>query len=141
MLPGSESDSVGRVVVISSSDPGGFWGDWQRLPNKGCILQALGLKENVDGRNLLEEATIVAKEDLAFPSWLGYTLDYDECLEGKEDANSDFEKAKAVTQLMASELDKHFELNFTENIVCAPVLYSGRCGGDVVAVLSMRVWT
>ena len=43
---------------------------------------------------------------------------------------------------MGAELSDHFELNFSDEIVCAPVLYGGRASDEnVVAVLSMRVWT
>ena len=49
---------------------------------------------------------------------------------------------KATTAIMASDLTNHFELNFSDEIVVAPVLYGGRASdGNVVAVLSMRVWT
>ena len=43
---------------------------------------------------------------------------------------------------MASDLSDHFQLNFSDTVVVAPVLYGGRASdGNVVAVLSMRVWT
>jgi len=43
---------------------------------------------------------------------------------------------------MAAELSDHFELNFSDNIFVAPVLYGGQASdGNIFAVLSMQVWT
>lgn len=141
ILPGSESDSMGRVVLITSERC--HWANDERLPPKVALLRALGLKEEVDGINLLDEATL-SPEDVE-GVWLG--LDSDD--EGSDDEESDDEepdedreKAKRVTDIVASELIRHFELNFTEKIVCAPVLYGGQTSdGSIVAILSMRVWT
>lgn len=74
--------------------------------------------------------------------WLGLEDD-DNMQEQLEKDDSDVAKAKRVTDIMAADLTYHyFELNFSENIVCAPVLYGGRAsGGNILCVLSMRVWT
>ena len=70
-----------------------------------------------------------------------YTEDEDE-EEGEEPPSADLLKVRATTAIMAEELGDHFELNFSDEIVVAPVLYGGRAAdGNVVAVLSMRVWT
>ena len=136
ILPASESDTVGRVVVIT-----GLAMDDKRLPSAGDLLTALGLKEEVDGCVLLNEAR-VTERDFTQPN-LGF------CDEGNADeeeyddyAYPDKSKMVATTEIMGSELTNHFELNFSEAIVCAPVLYGGRVAdGNLVAVLSMQVWT
>ena len=54
----------------------------------------------------------------------------------------DQRRIQAATSIMAADLRDHFELNFSEEVACAPVMYGGRASdGSVVAVLSMRVWT
>ncbi|EOD20151.1 hypothetical protein EMIHUDRAFT_242382 [Emiliania huxleyi CCMP1516] len=101
-LPASESDTVGRVVVVTGAGSAG-------QPDKEGLLAALGLKRAVDDKVLLDEARLVAKD---------------------------------YSTIMASDLSDHFELNFSDALVVAPVLYGGRASdGNVVAVLSMRVWT
>ena len=67
-------------------------------------------------------------------------MSFDEDDDDEEDENKT--RVKATTTIMQAELSSHFELNFSDEIVVAPVLYGGRAGdGNVVAVLSMRVWT
>lgn len=136
ILPGSESDSMGRVVLIASESSG------DGLPERQALLDALGMKETVDGVNLGGEATLRRKEDLE-EIWLGWEHDEDEYIQEElENNNSDVAKARRTTMLMARELKHHFEFNFSEEIVCAPVLYGGRASdGNLVCILSMRVWT
>lgn len=134
-LPASESDTRGRVVVITGAGSTG-------VPPKHSLLSALGLKHNVDGKNLMDEAQVTPKDYVGPKASKGFCfMDYDtdDC-EDSED--SDKPKVKATTTIMGAELSDHFELNFSDEIVCAPVLYGGRASdGNVVAVLSMRVWT
>ena len=128
-LPASESDTTGRVVVITGAGAGG-------LVAKEPCLEALGIRrEEVDGMMLWAEAHI---ESRTFANGFCYCDDDDD----QDEDNEDRVKVLATTALMLSELTDHFELNFSEEIVCAPVLYGGRANdGTVVAVLSMRVWT
>ncbi len=43
---------------------------------------------------------------------------------------------------MGESLEKHFEFNFTETLVTAPVIYGGYAKDkSIVGILSMRVWT
>lgn len=134
-LPASESDTQGRVVVITGAGSTG-------VPPKSGLLSALGLKHNVDGKNLLHEAQVTPKDYSGPQASKGFCFldDTDDCEDDEDDP--DKSKVKATTTIMSSELSDHFELNFSEEIVCAPVLYGGRASdGNVVAVLSMRVWT
>jgi hypothetical protein len=133
-LPASESDTQGRVVVITGAGSSG-------VPTPGGLLSALGLKDHVDGKVLADEAEVTPK-DYSQPSVAkGFCyISFDEDDDDEEDENKT--RVKATTTIMRAELSSHFELNFSDEIVVAPVLYGGRAGdGNVVAVLSMRVWT
>jgi hypothetical protein len=131
ILPASESDTTGRAVVIVGTGDSG-------LPEKADLLEALGLKEHVDHVMLSDEATLVLKNYMQ--AEMGFCFSNEEQLEGSSDF--DHRRIQAATSIMAAELCDHFELNFSEEVVCAPVLYGGRASdGNVVAVLSMRVWT
>jgi hypothetical protein len=131
-LPASESDTIGRIVIITcdTSTTG--------LPTIETCVNALGLKSNVNGYDLIAESTITAKD------W-SKCIKYGFCFEDDSDEvdeESDQSKVIATTKIMASEITDHFEYNMSENIVCAPVLYGGRKGStSFIAVLSMRVWT
>ena len=51
-------------------------------------------------------------------------------------------KIQANTAIMAAELSNHVNLNFSDNVVLAPVMYGGQArDGSVVTVPSMQVWT
>jgi hypothetical protein len=129
ILPASESDTTGRAVVIVGAGSSG-------MPDAAALLQALGLKHEVDGVILLEQATVTAKDYLQAEQ--GF------CYPDQDDQPDDEHRGcvKAATLIMGTSLCDHFELNFSEEIVCAPVLYGGRASdGNLVAVLSMRVWT
>ena len=133
-LPASESDTQGRVVVIAGAGSTG-------TPSKSALLSALGLKQHVDGKVLLDEAQVMPKDFSGPNAAKGFCFMDDD---DDEDDEEDEDKAsvKATTAIMASALTNHFELNFSDEIVVAPVLYGGRAAdGNVVAVLSMRVWT
>lgn len=136
-LPASESDTQGRVVVITGAGSTGV------PPTRGCLLSALGLKHHVDGKNLLNEAQVTPKDYSGPKASKGFCfMDCDTDDEDDDDEDPHKSKVKATTAIMGSELTDHFELNFSDEIVCAPVLYGGRASdGNVVAVLSMRVWT
>jgi len=135
ILPADESDTKGRVVVITGATKG-------RLPTKDVCLQALGIKTGkVNGRILLNEAVIFEKDYSELRGREGFCFN-DDSDEYKDERNNHEVKIRETTAIMAAELTDHFELNFSENIVCAPVLYGGRASdGNLVAVLSMRVWT
>ena len=66
--------------------------------------------------------------------------DDDDADDSTRDSDND-RKILAATGLMDSELTDHFEFNMSDEIVCAPVLYGGRSGSNIVAVLSMCVLT
>lgn len=135
-LPASESDTQGRVVVITGAGSSG-------VPAKENLLSALGLKRHVDGKDLVHEAQVTSKDFTGPNATKGFCyLDHDVDDDEDEDEDGDKAKVNATTAIMGSELSSHFELNFSEEIVAAPVLYGGRASdGNVVAVLSMRVWT
>ena len=131
-LPASESDTVGRVVVVTGAGSAG-------QPDKEGLLAALGLKRAVDDKVLLDEARLVAKDYSSASAGFCFVEEDEE--EGVEE-DEDRRRVKATTAIMASDLSDHFELNFSDALVVAPVLYGGRASdGNVVAVLSMRVWT
>ena len=100
------------------------------------------MKRTVSDRiNLHDEATLETVNLENRDVWLGFEDDQITQEQPEED-DSDVVKAKRVTDIMVADLTGHFELNFSENIVCAPVLYGGMAsGGNIVCVLSMRVWT
>jgi hypothetical protein len=132
LLPASESDTTGRVVIIVGTGDAG-------IPDKVGLLAALGLKRQVDDVVLFDEATLEAKDYLLAQRGFCYMNEDDQ--QDYEDTH-DRRCIRAATSIMCADLSDHFELNFTDEIVVAPVLYGGRaCDGSVVAILSMRVWT
>jgi hypothetical protein len=139
-LPASESDTIGRIVIITCETT------TTGLPTIETCVDALGLKSNVSGYNLIAESTITSK-DWSKCAKYGFCFeDDDEVDDGiieEDEESSDQSKIIATTKIMASELTDHFEYNMSGNIVCAPVLYGGRINGSTsfIAVLSMRVWT
>ena len=146
-LPASESDTNGHVVVIAGIEYTNNDNDQNSmLGSKADLLKALGIKDKVDGITLLNEATLIPK-DYAQHVTHGFcysTADYDEYDNDDNDnsSSSDRQRIKDITAIMVHEFTDHFELNFSDTIVVAPVLYGGRaCDGNIVAILSMRVWT
>ena len=134
-LPASESDTQGRVVVIVGAGSTG-------TPPKSVVLSALGLKNHVDGKVLLDEAQLMPKNYSGPNAAKGFCFMDDDDEEDGDEEDVNKARVKATTAIMASDLTNHFELNFSDEIVVAPVLYGGRASdGNVVAVLSMRVWT
>uniref|UniRef100_A0A7S0C0T2 Uncharacterized protein n=1 Tax=Proboscia inermis TaxID=420281 RepID=A0A7S0C0T2_9STRA len=67
VLPASESDTVGRVVVVTNTGTNG-------LPSKSSLVEALGLKTEVDGVVLLAEATIEHKSFAASTGTFCYQM-------------------------------------------------------------------
>ena len=131
-LPASESDTTGRVVVIAGVGDTG-------MPDKAGLMAALGLKRQVDHVVLLDKCTLAPKDYLMAERGFCYTNEH-----GQQDNDDTYDRRciKAATAIMGTYLRDHFELNFSDKIVVAPVLYGGRASdGNVVAVLSMRVWT
>jgi len=132
-LPASESDTQGHVVVITGAGGGS-------TPAVVVLLDALGLKmEAPDGLVLLDEDVVKMNDYLQTASDLFFQDD------DNDDENNDNDgqpKIQATTAIMAAELSNYFELNFSDNIIVAPVFYGGRASnGNIVAVLSMQVWT
>lgn len=136
ILPASESDTTGRAVVITGTGEGG-------LATPEMCIAALGLKTGeIDGIVLLDEATVSVRDWSSESGRRGFCFLDEEEDDDDDGDNEDRAKVRAATAIMASELTDHFELNFSESIVAAPVLYGGRAvDGNLVAVLSMRVWT
>lgn len=131
ILPASESDVVGRVVIFADGKTSG-------VPSKEACLEALGLKEIVNGFDLLDESTLESVD------WwervqVGFCYDNEEDREGVD--GEDDRKMLAATEQLAAELTDHFEYNMTDQICCAPILYGGRRDKAIIAVLGMRVWT
>lgn len=132
LLPAGESDTTGRVVAIVGVGASG-------LPDKADLLTALGLKRRVDHVDLAEEASVTSKDYGRVSNGFCFT---NEDLPSGDAHTPEHRRIRAATAVMAAELRDHFELNFSDEVVVAPVLYGGRAGdGSVVAVLSMRVWT
>ena len=135
ILPASESDTIGRVVVVECLEKENI----DMIVTKKACFEGLGLKkDHVDGILLLDEATIMERNFGMRQGCKGFCYDDDD----SSDEDDGDEKVRMTTEIMAKELTDHFEFNFSERIVCAPVLYGGRAGdGNIVAILSMRVWT
>jgi hypothetical protein len=157
-LPASESDTTGYVVVIAgvecTNNNNNDHDNNIILPNKADLLKALGIKDMVDGITLLNETTLIAKD---YAQYLTHGFcysptDYNEYDNDDDDNNNNNnsnsnsninrQRIKDITAIMANELTDQFEFNFTDTIVVAPVLYGGcAVDGNIVAILSMRVWT
>jgi hypothetical protein len=154
-LPASESDTIGYVVVIAGVEytkNNNNDHDNIILPNKADLLKALGIKDTVDGITLLNEATLIAKDYAQYMThgFCYSPTDYNEYDNDDDDNNNsnsnsniiNRQRIKDITAIMANELTDQFEFNFTDTIVVAPVLYGGcAVDGNIVAILSMRVWT
>ena len=140
-LPASESDTIGHVVVIEGVEYDNEH-DHFLLPSKADLLTALGLKDEVDGIILLNEATLTARDYAQYVAH-GFCYSADDEYEHDDDDDiSNRQRIKDITAIMVNELTDHFELNFCDTLVVAPVLYGGQASdGNIVAVLSMRVWT
>jgi hypothetical protein len=149
-LPASESDTTGYVVVIAGVERTN--NNNIILPNKADLLKALGIKDTVDGITLLNETTLTAKDYSQYVThgFCYSPTDYHEYDNDDDDnynnsnssRNINRQRIKDITAIMANELTDQFEFNFTDTIVVAPVLYGGcAVDGNIVAILSMRVWT
>lgn len=130
-LPAGDSDTTGHVVVIVGAGA-------SALPEAAALLTALGLKRQVDHVTLFNEATVIAKDYGRAESGFCFRND----AHPPDDGDYDRQRISAATAVMCTDLREHFELNFSEEVVVAPVLYGGRASdGSVVAVLGMRVWS
>eukprot|EP00536_Pseudo-nitzschia_multiseries_P013606 jgi/Psemu1/310100/fgenesh1_kg.593_\ len=140
MLPASETDTTGRIVLFVDETAGETTGT---IPSVETCANALGLKATTaDGCCDLRAESAVFAKDWSKPPCV--TFCYDETYledEDEEFIGDDYRKILAVTNIMLSELTDHFEFNMSDEVVCAPVLYGGRKGNVIIAVLSMRVWT
>ena len=146
-LPSSESDTLARVFCVTSKDiaeinvdsknqeknDGKFDDETESALTTVC-LSALGVKPEVRRYSTLTKWTDRP-----------HGFCYSACLEeDDEEEDPDRTKVKEATKiLMEANVSKNkFELNFTDDLVCAPVLYGGIVGGTaIVGILSMRVWT
>jgi hypothetical protein len=132
VLPAGESDSTGRAVAIAGAGNAG-------RPVEADLLEALGLKARVDHVVLSDEARVLDRNYMQAEMGFCFSNDAGQL---DRDGGVDQRRIQAATSIMAADLHDHFELNFSEEVACAPVMYGGRaCDGNVVAVLSMRVWT
>ena len=149
-LPASESDTTGRVVVIHPAADGiDIDGTSVHLPNGPAVLETeqgrtiiarvcmaglgIGLWRRGDMDFDIEDAVFVRARD-----WQELPVFYADPDDPVDDVT---ENLQLATKLL-STLRDGFELNFSDQIVTAPVLYGGRAhDGSIVAVLSMRVWT
>jgi hypothetical protein len=136
-LPAIKTDTAGRVVVIVGAGNKG-------LPDKAALLAALGLKRQVDHEffdevvNLFEEADLIPRDYAQHTAGFCYEPD-DNDDEVIDNDDEDWRKIMTTTAIMATELSDHFKLDFSDEIVSAPVLFGGRASdGHVVAVLGMR---
>lgn len=143
ILPASESDTVGRVVIIEYINKIEKIDSSNNIVTKEACFEALGLKKNdVDGISLIDEANVKERNFNSLKGRKGFCYYEDDSDEEEDEDNDDKKKVRMTTEIMAKELTHHFEFNFSERIVCAPVLYGGRASdGNIVAILSMRVWT
>jgi hypothetical protein len=131
ILPAGDSDTTGRVVVIVGAGVSG-------VPDVSSLLTALGLKRQVEHIVLADVAMLATRD---YHSQVAGFCFPNGTLQGGA-GSDDARQIQATTALMAASLTDHFELNFSDEIVVAPVLYGGRASdGNVVAVLSMRVWS
>jgi len=111
------------------------------MPAKESLLEALGIKRRVDGHNIWAAASVTPMNYTFCKGRKGFCYADDGNDEEQDDNDADQVKVRATTAIMAA-LSNHFELNFSDEIVAAPVLYGGRASdGHVVAVLSLRIWT
>ena len=145
-LPASESDTIGKIVVILDTDTDTTSSGSARAgpPSIELCVKALGLKGTVDKWDLLVESTMDTTKDWSKYRTTGFCYEEEDVDDNDDINNSNQRKVIATTKIMASELTDHFEYNMSANIVCAPVLYGGRVKGSTntfIAVLSMRVWT
>lgn len=125
-LPAGESDCKGEVIVIANP------GD----DTKEACLTALGIKKTAGETEVWEVAQLT--DDKNYGDCKCFCWDDEDDV---EEDDADYEKVQAATKVLA-ELDKHFEFNFGDEIVVAPVIYGGYASdGNIVGVLSMRVWT
>ena len=148
-LPAGESDTTGRVAVFCDGrEPG--------LPTAADCCSALGLKDRVTNENnddhdddddddkievvVREEATVEPR-DWGSMTEIGFCNFPDDADDLNDNDNEEHRRILDTTLRMDAGLTDHFEFNMSEEVVCGPVLYGGRHGTAIVAVLSMRVWT
>eukprot|EP00415_Alexandrium_ostenfeldii_P001198 UN1198 len=125
-LPGSESDFEGYVFVM---DPGA------EADLKTALSDAFGFLQVVRKEVTLEEQ--------AFGDNFSREGDEDEDEDDQgEERNSEMERLKRATAILKA-FGKTYELNFSERIICGPVLYLAQSPEDRLAlgVIGGRVWT
>jgi len=119
---GDSSNMGGEIIVISN--PGSD-------PKKAC-LQALAIEDKVSGMEEENMKSIHAQATLKEASQRKYQHEHT-CVG---------HMVKFALEDEEHGLQRIFEFNFSENIVCAPVVYGGYApDGSIVGVLSSRVWT
>jgi len=125
-LPGSESDFEGYAFVV---DPG------VEEDIKVALWEAFGFLDQVRGEvTTLEEQDW--KKDFAHGD---YDEDDDEEDEGEGGEKDRLQKATAIMK----GFGKTFEFNFTDDVVCGPVLCFAQNPEDklMLGVINCRVWT
>lgn len=133
-LDGATLPFVAVVIVGTGGNKG--------LPDKAALLAALGLKNQVDHEFFDEDVDLFEEADLTSRNYAQHTAGF--CYEPDDvvvidNDDEDWRKIKNTTAIMTTELSDHFELNFSDEIVAAPVLFGGRASdGHVVAVLGTR---
>merc|ERR1712187_936318 len=101
-------------------------------------MQALGMVDTDEDGNELSEVVNYSSKDWNNKKEHGFCYHTDD--ENSDDEDDNVSKVRATTVVMADELTDHFEINFGEEVVTAPVLYGGFKGSSIVGVLSYRVW-
>lgn len=123
VVQSSEGSDGGEVVVIAG--PGDD-------PKQACI-KALAILDHIKNchiESLWGEATLEEKH-------------FSDCLENGESFHAyECDSFLRATRVMVDHLSRHFEFNFSEKFVVAPVIYGGYASdGCIVGILSSRVWT
>ena len=152
-LPAGECDTQPYVIVLPHDGDGTMFDPDTGLPYVNVLLAALGIKKTAAEDDEDDSAGTVdlwGHASVTSKDWSKrYLCMYGDDDEEDDEADSDDDddhlaipQFRAATKIMNDELDNHFELNFTEQVVCAPVIYGGMASdGNVVGILGMRVWT
>jgi len=125
LLPGSESDFEGYAFVV---DPG------VEADMKQILWESFGFL----GKSSDEEVTL---EGVAWNK--KFTRESDQS--DDEDVEGDAEEQKKLAEATAilKGFGKTYTFNFTEDVVCGPVLYFAQNPDDkvILGVINCRVWT
>mmetsp|Transcript_6554 Transcript_6554/g.11385 ORF Transcript_6554/g.11385 Transcript_6554/m.11385 type:complete len:418 (+) Transcript_6554:65-1318(+) len=129
-IPAGESDcSPLSFVVVNPLES-----------KEDTMFKVLGLMEtDEDG---LQVRDAMSLEEVCWDEFeAGFCMDEQDEEEEDMYAEGVFEKVQAATVVLAEETEDHFRINFSDDVVCAPVVWAGMVEGSIVGVLGMRVWT